>query len=99
MRHKAETLLSLCRGKIDSYKRRRPSAQVIVLGDLNAAQDSQLDTDRGVAGTEKDAWFISAVEGLGVVDVFRFWHPLDVAITRKGQGGLGDQDRLHHGDM
>ena len=90
VRHKAETLLSVCRDAIEKYTHRYPSALVITLGDLNAAEDSFLDTDKGMKGVAKDAWFISAVQGLGVADVFRWWHPLVSAITHKGTGGLED---------
>ena len=88
VRAKAEKLISSCKSKIDKYTKRFPTGKVIVLGDFNVAAGSLLDTDRGCEGSEKDAWYIAAVESLGVLDAFRWWHPLQTAITRKGRGGL-----------
>ena len=52
--------------RIDAYRRTNKTATVILLGDLNAAKDPQLDTNRShySKSREEDAHIIEAIEAL-----------------------------------
>ena len=64
----------------------------MVIGDLNAAEDSYLDTNRPIeqadAKPEREATLLWALKGKGLHDCFRTRHPEVRAVSRHPQGAL-----------
>ena len=88
--HRSHALKDCCSSRISKYRKRYKHASAILIGDLNAAQESALDTDRGTRGREPDAAVIDGFMGIGLDDVFRQHYPTTCAITHKATGGNGE---------
>ena len=88
--HRSHGLREACGKRIKAYRKKYHTASAVILGDLNAAQDSALDTDRGGTGREPDAAIIDGFIGMGLDDVFREHYPSTQAITHKAIGGNDD---------
>ena len=84
--HRSHRLRLACGKRIQAYRKKYQTTSAIILGDLNAAQDSALDTDRGKKGREPDAAVIDGFVGMGLDDVFREHYPTTQAITHKATG-------------
>ena len=76
--------------QIKKYKGKHPMATAIIAGDLNAAKDAHLDTNRvnPAQRREKDACILEAIEGQGMKNIFRCRHPKIRAWTREPTGDL-----------
>jgi len=74
------------------FKTEFPAASAIIAGDLNAAKDSWLDTNKPVhrhsKQREQEYNLLAAIEHSGVQDVFRAAHPNTRAWTREPTGDL-----------
>jgi ribonuclease HI/endonuclease/exonuclease/phosphatase family metal-dependent hydrolase len=76
-------------------------ATTIIAADLNAAESTMLDTDRGrrepvqPEWQEKDAFVVKAVKAMNVVDLFRGRFPKTQAVTRVSTTGTNRlRDRI-----
>jgi ribonuclease HI len=83
-------LITWVGGEKEAFEAQNPLATTILLGDLNAAINTFLDTDRQVREQreedteeqEKDAFVIKEIEKLKLVDIFRGRFPTTRATTR-----------------
>ena len=83
------------------YKRNHKQATSVVMGDLNAALSTVLDTnddDTDQDAREPDAAFIDLLEGAGVVDIFRSRHPHTKAWSREPPGALATRHKARRID-
>ena len=72
-------------GEKQAYLQRKENswAAAVVVGDLNAAKSSALDTDReGQDRPEKEAGILHALQGAGMHDIFREHHNTERAWSR-----------------
>jgi len=80
------------------FKKKNPMASVVLLGDINAAQRTDLDTnavyesgealegDGGLEGTEQkepDAFVLNHLETFGLTDIIRERYPTNNFVTRR----------------
>ena len=92
-RDEAHRMLDWIDRERSRFKEANPMATTVLIGDLNAAQDTALDTDKGMVREvetdeeEKDAFVLETIKDMHLTDVFRGRFPKLRAVTRTSSQG------------
>ena len=71
-----------------AFMKKHKQGTSVLAGDLNAASDTQLVTNKGREGREAEAGLIESMRAMGPEDTFRAKHPGTQAWTREPTGQL-----------